>query len=251
MSAATPVAKALTSGKWEVTDARLSNDRRTIFLTTSEVHPGERQFYTMSVDGGARTRITTATGSNEATVSPDEKTLAVIYSYSTKPPELQVMPFAAGATAVPVTVTPSDEFRAFKWIDPKVITYKARDGADVYARLFTPEMIGAKRDPKKPAVIFVHGAGYLQEAHKYWSSSYYRENMFNNILASKGYVVLSPDYRASARATAATGAPRSTGTWAARTSTTSSTARSSWCRPRRWTRSASASTAAATAGSSR
>ena len=97
--------------------------------------------------------------------------------------------------------------RNFKWIDPKVITYKARDGQDVYARLFTPEMIGAKRDPKKPAVIFVHGAGYLQEAHKYWSSSYYRENMFNNILASRGYVVLDPGLPRAAPATAATGAP--------------------------------------------
>jgi dipeptidyl aminopeptidase/acylaminoacyl peptidase len=198
MSAAKPAATALTSGKWEVTDARLSNDRATLFLTTSEVHPGERQFYTMPVNGGARTRITTATGSNEAVVSPDEKALAVIYSYSNKPPELYVMALAAGATFTQVTTTPSDEWRAFKWIDPKVITYKARDGADVYARLFTPEMIGAKRDPKKPAVIFAHGAGYLQEAHKYWSSSYYRENMFNNLLASRGYVVLSPDYRASA-----------------------------------------------------
>jgi dipeptidyl aminopeptidase/acylaminoacyl peptidase len=108
------------------------------------------------------------------------------------------MPFTAGAQAKQVTTTPTEEFRNFKWIDPKVITYKARDGALVYARLFTPEMIGAKRDPKKPGVVFVHGAGYLQEAHKYWSSSYYRENMFNNILASRGYVVLDPDYRASA-----------------------------------------------------
>ena len=57
-------------------------------------------------------------------------------------------------------------------------------------------MIGAKRDPKKPAVIFVHGAGYLQNAHKYWST-YYREYMFHNLLASRGYVVLDPDYRAS------------------------------------------------------
>ncbi len=57
-------------------------------------------------------------------------------------------------------------------------------------------MIGAKRDPLKPAVVFVHGAGYLQNAHKYWSS-YYREYMFHNLLASRGYVVLDPDYRAS------------------------------------------------------
>jgi dipeptidyl aminopeptidase/acylaminoacyl peptidase len=152
----------------------------------------------MSVDGGARTRLTTMTGENATTVSPDEKSLAIVQSYSTRPPELFVMPFTAGATATQVTTTPTEEFRNFKWIDPKVITYKTRDGQDVYARLFTPEMMGAKRDPKRPAVVFVHGAGYLQEAHRYWSSSYYRENMFNNILASKGYVVLSPDYRASA-----------------------------------------------------
>jgi len=196
VSAAAPQARALTSGKFEVTDARLSNDRKTMFMQTNEVHPGERQFYTMSVDGGARTRVTQMTGSNDVTVSPDEKTLAIIYSYSTKPPELYVRPFSATAKDLQVTTTPTEEWRSFKWIDPKVITYKTRDGQDVYARLYTPEMIGAKRDPKKPAVVFVHGAGYLQNAHKYWST-YYREMMFHNILASKGYVVLDPDYRAS------------------------------------------------------
>jgi dipeptidyl aminopeptidase/acylaminoacyl peptidase len=58
-------------------------------------------------------------------------------------------------------------------------------------------MVGARRDPKAPAVVFVHGAGYLQNAHKFWSS-YYREYMFHHLLAARGYVVLDPDYRASA-----------------------------------------------------
>ncbi len=196
VTAASPQARALTSGKWEVTSAQISADRRTLFLTTNEVHPGERQVYTMPVDGGPRARITAATGSNEGTVSPDEKSIAIVHSYSTKPPELFVMPFAAGAELRQITTTPIDEWRNFKWIDPKVITYKARDGAEVYARLYTPEMMGAKRDPKRPAVVFVHGAGYLQNAHKYWST-YYREYMFHNLLASRGYVVLDPDYRAS------------------------------------------------------
>lgn len=196
VSAAQPKAMALTSGNWEVTSAQLSNDRTKLFITTNEVHPGERHFYTVSVDGGARTKFTTMTGSNEVTVSPDEKSLAMIYSYSTKPPEVYVMPFEVGAKATQVTTTPTAEWSSFKWIDPKVITYKTRDGKEVYARLYTPEMMGAKRDPKKPAVIFVHGAGYLQNAHKYWST-YFREYMFNNMLASKGYVVLDPDYRAS------------------------------------------------------
>ena len=47
VTAATPQPKALTTGKWEITDARLSGDRRTVYLTTNEVHPGERQFYTL------------------------------------------------------------------------------------------------------------------------------------------------------------------------------------------------------------
>ena len=106
------------------------------------------------------------------------------------------MPNRPGAPATAVTSTPTAEWQAFNWIDPKVITFKARDGVDVYARLFTPEMIGARRDPSHPGVVFVHGAGYAQNAHKYWAS-YFREYMFHNLLASRGYVVLDVDYRAS------------------------------------------------------
>ncbi len=102
-----PAAKQLTSGKWEIDNARLSSDRTRIFFTANEVHPGEHHFYSISVDGGPFTRFTSMTGSNEATVSPDEKSLAIIYSYSTKPPELYVMPFAAGAQAKQVTTTPT------------------------------------------------------------------------------------------------------------------------------------------------
>ena len=198
VTAAPPAATRLTSGKWEVSSARLSSDRTKIVFASSEVHPGERHFYTMPVEGGPSTRITTATGGHDVTVSPDEKSLTVIYSYSTKPPELFVMPFAAAAQPKQVTTSPAPDFLSFKWIDPKVVTYKARDGALVYARLYTPEMIGAKRDPRHPAVVFVHGAGYLQFVTKAWPSSYYREHLFHNLLASRGYVVICPDYRASA-----------------------------------------------------
>ena len=188
--------KQLTSGRWEITDAQLSRDGRTFYITSTENHPGERHLYSLPVEGGARTKITSMTGSNEATLSPDESTLGLVYSYSTKPPEVYVMPNTPGAEARQITTTPTDVWRAFKWIDPKVITFKARDGVEVYARLFTPEMIGARRDPSRPGVVFVHGAGYLQNAHKYWST-YYREYMFHNLLASRGYVVLDVDYRAS------------------------------------------------------
>jgi dipeptidyl aminopeptidase/acylaminoacyl peptidase len=189
-------ARQLTSGKWEITSAELARDEKKFYVTSTEEHPGERHLYTVPIDGGPRTKITSMTGSNQSNVSPDESTIGLIYSYSNKPPEVYVMPNKAGAPAGQITTTPTAEWRSFNWIDPKVITFKARDGVDVYARLFTPEMIGARRDPSRPGVVFVHGAGYAQNAHKYWAS-YFREYMFHNLLASRGYVVLDVDYRAS------------------------------------------------------
>ncbi len=188
--------KQLTSGKFEVSRVSLSPDKKRFYVVTSEKHPGERHIYSMALDGGERTAITSMTGSNIGEVSPDDSTFGLVYSYSNKPPEVYVMPNRPGAQAKQVTTTPTEEWRSFKWIDPQVLTYKARDGVDVYARLFTPEMIGAKRDPLSPGVVFVHGAGYAQNAHKYWAS-YFREYMFHNLLASRGCVVLDVDYRAS------------------------------------------------------
>jgi dipeptidyl aminopeptidase/acylaminoacyl peptidase len=195
-SADQPKARQLTEGKWEIDALALSQDQKKFYLTSTEVHPGERHIYAMPIDGGPRTRLTSLTGGSAGEASPDDATFAIVYSSSTKPHEVYLMPNRAGAEAKQVTTTPTDEWRSFKWIEPQLITYTTRDGVDVHARLFTPEMIGAKRDPAAPGVIFVHGAGYAQNAHKYWPS-YYREYMFHHLLASRGYVVLDPDYRAS------------------------------------------------------
>ena len=196
-TAATPARKQLTTGKFEIDSVSLSADGSTFFIESTEAHPGERQIYAMSVDGGARARITSEAGAHAGAISPDNTTFGLVSSFSNRPPEVFLMPNRARATAIKVTTSPSPEWQSYKWVEPQLITYKSRDGQDVYARLFTPEMVGAKRDPKAPAVVFVHGAGYLQNAHKYWST-YYREYMFHHLLASRGYVVLDPDYRASA-----------------------------------------------------
>ena len=192
--------KALTAGKYEVQQVQLSMDKKYFYITTNEVHPGEQHFYRLSIADGKKEKITTMTGSNQVTMSPDEKQLAILYSYSTKPWELYLQTnLTAGkpvkpAEAIQITnKAQSDEFKSYSWKDPEVISFAARDGANVYARLYKP----ATPDAKKPAVIFVHGAGYLQNAHKWWSS-YFREYMFNNLLADNGYYVMDIDYRGSA-----------------------------------------------------
>lgn len=196
-TASQPSARQLTQGTWEIDDVSLSADKTKFYITSSEVHPGERHIYAMPVDGGDRTKLTSMTGGTSGEASPDDRSFGLIYSSSAKPNEVYVMPNRAGAAATQVTTSTSEEWRSYKWVEPQLVTYKTRDGVEVYARMFTPEMVGAKRDAAAPAVVFVHGAGYLQNAHKYWSS-YYREYMFHHLLASRGYVVLDPDYRASA-----------------------------------------------------
>jgi dipeptidyl aminopeptidase/acylaminoacyl peptidase len=181
----------LTKGKFEVYEPRLSRDKKRWYFSSNEVHFGERHFYTMPLEGGERTRITALEGRNDAELSPDEKRLAILYSFSNRFPELYVMENKPGAKAVQITDSRSKEFASYDWRAPEVLTFKARDGADVPARLYKPET------PNGAAVIFVHGAGYLQNAHKWWSS-YFREYMFHNLLADKGYTVLDIDYRASA-----------------------------------------------------
>jgi dipeptidyl aminopeptidase/acylaminoacyl peptidase len=183
----------LTSGKFEVSDVRLSDDKTKFYFTSSEGSLFERHLYSMSIDGGARTRVTSMAGNNEAEISPDEQTLAIIRSYSNKPPELYLEPATPGATAKQVTTSPLPEFFTYNWIDPPIVDFRARDGATVYGHLYKP----ANWRAGGPAVVFVHGAGYLQNVHKWWSN-YYREYMFHHLLMERGFVVMDIDYRGSA-----------------------------------------------------
>ncbi len=181
---------ALTSGNYEVQHAQLSNDKKYFYLITNETHPGEKQFYKLPTTGGKAEKITSMPGAHEVLLSPDEKWIAYRYSYSNKPWELFLQENKATAKPLQITNSLTDEFKSYSWRDPGVTTFKARDGADVYARVFRPST------PNGAAIVFVHGAGYLQNAHKWWSS-YYREYMFHNLLADLGYTVLDADYRAS------------------------------------------------------
>ncbi|HEV8370482.1 MAG TPA: alpha/beta fold hydrolase [Pyrinomonadaceae bacterium] len=189
-------AKQLTSGQFEVSDVRLSLDKTKFFFTSSEGSPFERHLYSMSINGGPRTRITILPGNNNVTISPDETTLANLRSYSNKPTELYLLPnkpAEASSEAKSVTTSPIPEFFTHDWIDPRIVSFKARDGATVYGRMYMPS--AWKRGG--PAVFFVHGAGYLQNVHRWWSS-YYREYMFHHLLMERGFLVLDLDYRGSA-----------------------------------------------------
>jgi dipeptidyl aminopeptidase/acylaminoacyl peptidase len=187
--------KQLTKGQWEVNAVSLSRDGKSFYLTTSEQSPFEQHLYRMSIEGGAREKLTSRIGGNSGVWSPDETMIAVVSSTSNRPPELFIQPNRAGAQMSQLTTSPSKEWLAFNWIVPEIVMVPASDGIKVPARIYRPKDV--KASGNGAAVIFVHGAGYLHNVHNYWSS-YSREYMFNQYLASKGYVVLDMDYRGSA-----------------------------------------------------
>ncbi len=190
-------AKALTSGDFEIYDPFLSKDKSRWYFTANKNHPGDRQFYSMPINGGKLQQLTTEVGNNEVFLSPDERTMAVLYSYSNKPTELFTSAnpiFTKAASQLKqITFSTTEEFQSYDWRAPEVITFKASDNASVYARLYQPKTTVKNN----AAVVFVHGAGYLQNAHQWWSS-YFREYMFHNLLVDNGYTVLDIDYRGSA-----------------------------------------------------
>lgn len=187
----TGVKKALTSGEFEILKVELSKDKKTFFITSNKESPHQHHFYHLAVNGGELKKITSQVGGHEVVISPDEKQLAVRYSSGNKPWELYLMANKPGAKMRQVTKSTTAQFHEYNWRIPEIILFDARDSQKVPARLYKPE------NPNGAGVVFVHGAGYLQNVHEWWSN-YYREYMFHNFLADLGYTVLDIDYRGSA-----------------------------------------------------
>ena len=185
--------KALTTGNFEVQQVALARDKKTFFLTTNQVHPGETHFYSLPTSGGNLSKITSMTGGHEAALSPNESQLTYRFSSSNKPWELFLQENKPNVKAEQITQSASEAFKSYPWREAQIINFKARDGQEIFARIYEPD----RKLKNKRAVIFVHGAGYLQNAHKWWSQ-YFREYMFHNLLTDLGYTVLDIDYRASA-----------------------------------------------------
>ncbi len=180
--------KTLTSGRFEVSEARVDADRKRFLIISSAGSPYKRHVDELPCDGGPIHKLADLSADDNATfeVAPNGKDIAVVKSATNRPPELFI-------NNIQVTKSPTDEWFAGPWTDPPIVMIPARDGAKVPARLYKPKTW----KPGGPAVLFVHGAGYLQNVFNGWSY-YYREFMFNHLLMDHGYAVLDMDYRGSA-----------------------------------------------------
>ncbi|WP_241242370.1 prolyl oligopeptidase family serine peptidase [Thalassotalea sp. G2M2-11] len=189
-------AKKLTKGAFEVSDITLTKDNSQFIVRANKKHPGIYEIYQINARTGEMTALTDLGGMNDYALSPDGTKLLIEHSEVTMPPELYVQSLAADKPAKRLTYTVSEQFLSMPWIAPTVVAVPSSyQDAPVYSRVYLPENYDQTQE-KNRAVMFSHGAGYLQNAHLGWSG-YFREFMFHSMLVQQGYVVIDMDYRAS------------------------------------------------------
>jgi dipeptidyl aminopeptidase/acylaminoacyl peptidase len=189
--------KQLTFGNFEISDVTLGNKEQKLFFKANKKHPGIYEIYQVELATGKLTALTNLGGMNDYSLSDDNSKLLVEHSSVTMPPELYVQAATAGATATRLTHTISEKFLAMPWVAPTVVAIPSSYQKNpVYSKVYLPKNFD-KTATKHRAVMFSHGAGYLQNSHLGWSG-YFREYMFHSMLVQQGYVVIDMDYRASA-----------------------------------------------------
>ena len=189
----------LTAGKFEVSNVTPTKDNQRFIFKANKKHPGIYEIYQVNL-AKKLTALTDLGGKNSYAISPDESKLLIEHSTVTMPPELYVksLDSVKGTDAATrITHTVSKAFLAMPWAAPTVVAIpSSKQKEPIYSKVYLPKNFD-KTATKNRAVMFTHGAGYLQNSHLGWSG-YFREYMFHSMLVQQGYVVIDMDYRASA-----------------------------------------------------
>ena len=188
--------RQLTSGTYEVSWNRWLDKNRIIYAS-NESDAGVRHLIVTDLQKDSHTKITDGEMyRNGFNLSPDNKYVVYRRTYFNQPDDLYVINVDRPRGEVQLTNSIPDRFKQIDWQMPEYIKLTSRDGeTPLSMELIKPYNFDASK--KYPVVVFVHGAGSLQNVYKGWSNNYWREYMFHHYLAREGYVVIEVDYRHS------------------------------------------------------
>jgi N-acyl-D-aspartate/D-glutamate deacylase/dipeptidyl aminopeptidase/acylaminoacyl peptidase len=197
--------KAITPASCEWESMTLTPDKREVLYSSNCGDIDRRVLSRVSVvNGGAGERVGGSDGkiswgpvvlaqgdvNSVVFLQSDAKTSGAPYvvSLTRGTPSPSAIPRPIATEAMP------KDFPASALVTPQTVTFKAADGLEIHGQLFLPK--DAKPTDKLPAVIFAHG-GPMRQMMPGWHNMYYYHNTygFNQYLASKGYAVLSVNYR--------------------------------------------------------
>ncbi len=189
-------ARALTQGRFEVSEPALSMDGRWFYVLSNAQSPDSYDVYRVASGGGELQRVTRLQGVEKFALDPAGRQILATHSAPYIPAQLALLMADGSGGARELLDTRTEEYKALSWLQPEFVQIPSTHFAGVIrAKVYRDASAAAQA--KRPAVIFIHGAGYMQNVHRHYPY-YFREQMFNSWLARQGYVVLDMDYRASA-----------------------------------------------------
>jgi dipeptidyl aminopeptidase/acylaminoacyl peptidase len=187
--------ECLTPGEFEVEDSCLSPDRMTLFFNSNSGDIDRRHVWSVPVTGGQPKLLTPGKGLEWSPVMPSNgKDIVFLCSTAFQPAAPAIMGIGGEKRRLLAPELIPADFPMKDLAEPQQVIFKAPDGLEIHNQLFLPK--GARAADMRPAVIFMHG-GPVRQMMLGWQMRYYYHNAyaFNQYLASKGYVVLSVNFR--------------------------------------------------------
>jgi dipeptidyl aminopeptidase/acylaminoacyl peptidase len=185
-------ATALVTGNFEVEHVALSADARRVIYSSNQDDIDRRHIWSVPVSGGAPVALTKGEGSEWMPAPVADGAVAFIRADGKVPAHAAVHVRETVRPLAPETMPA--EFPAAQLVDPQAVTVTAADGMAIPAQLFVPRDL--KAGEKRPAVLFFHGGSRRQMLLSWHYMSYYHNTYaMNQYLASRGYIVLSVNYR--------------------------------------------------------
>ena len=185
-----------TTGSYDIPFAEFIDDK-TMVIATSANDPGDIQLYKLELSNNKQTALTSAEGHRRSfRLGPNNRYVAYLKTYFNEPADVYVADIRKPGSEVKLTNSVPEGFADMGWQKEDYVKITSRDGeTPLSASILKPDVIDEENG--NPVVVFVHGAGSLQNVFKGWSFSYWREYMFNQFLTKQGYYVLEVDYRHS------------------------------------------------------
>ena len=186
----------LTPGAFEVEHVTVAPDGRSLLYSSNQGDIDRRHLWRVPLDGSVKpVALTSGTGLEwEPVLMSDGRAVALLHADPKLPARPAILDLSSGALRdVAPGLIPSG-FPTGSLVTPTQVILRAADGTPVHAQLFLPP--DAKPGDRRPAAIFFHG-GSRRQMLLGWHYMYYYANAYamNQYLASRGYVVLSVNYR--------------------------------------------------------
>jgi dipeptidyl aminopeptidase/acylaminoacyl peptidase len=174
----------LTPGAFEADNVTITPDHKSIVFSSNQGDIDRRHLWQVAVDGGTPAPLTSGSGIEWSPASLSGGRIAFLHS---------------DKSPARAALLESGSVRDFSALPPQTldqpqqVIFAAPDGMQVHGQLFLPPNGGPG---KHPAVVFFHGGSRRQMLLGWHPMQYYNQAYgFNQYLASRGYVVLSVNYR--------------------------------------------------------